>query len=298
MPTCAINTDECAANPCKNGGTCADGVNKFTCTCPAGFTGATCETNVDECAPNPCKNGGVCTDGANAFSCACTRGFSGATCDVAPYPTTNLMGYWDFEQAQGTVTDQSANGNNAVSLTATRGPGRLGFGYEFAGGQCIRFANSASLNMGGKTGFTGMLWEKYTVTNGAQGIFFNQENTYEFAVGVNGANFLNDAIPFPAGWAWFGNFALTKDVWQHVALTWDGVTTKHYADGVMVYSRAQGGTLSNNAGAGLGLGCRGVAANGMSGGSQFFTGSIDEAFIYDRALTDAEILNYFDKTKP
>jgi len=31
-------------NPCKNEGTCIDGVNSFTCACAAGWSGDTCET--------------------------------------------------------------------------------------------------------------------------------------------------------------------------------------------------------------------------------------------------------------
>ena len=27
-----------------NGGTCTDGVNRYTCKCPAGYTGANCES--------------------------------------------------------------------------------------------------------------------------------------------------------------------------------------------------------------------------------------------------------------
>ncbi|PZR09402.1 MAG: hypothetical protein DI536_22765 [Archangium gephyra] len=78
--TCETNVQACAPNPCLNGGTCTDGVNGFTCACPAGFSGATCEANVDDCAPNPCLNGGTCTDGVDAFTCACATGYSGATC--------------------------------------------------------------------------------------------------------------------------------------------------------------------------------------------------------------------------
>ena len=35
--------DECSSSPCQNGGTCADKVNKFICSCAAGYTGARCE---------------------------------------------------------------------------------------------------------------------------------------------------------------------------------------------------------------------------------------------------------------
>merc|ERR1712072_752637 len=76
------NIDECAPNPCKNGGTCKDGVNSFTCTCAAGYSGDTCETNINECASNPCKNGGTCHDGVNSFTCTCATGYSGSTCET------------------------------------------------------------------------------------------------------------------------------------------------------------------------------------------------------------------------
>ncbi|XP_072044386.1 fibropellin-3-like [Amphiura filiformis] len=34
----------------------------------------------DECASEPCQNGGVCIDKQNGFSCKCRRGFQGPTC--------------------------------------------------------------------------------------------------------------------------------------------------------------------------------------------------------------------------
>jgi collagen type VI alpha len=35
--------NECQSNPCQNGGTCVDGLNAYTCKCPAGYTGQHCE---------------------------------------------------------------------------------------------------------------------------------------------------------------------------------------------------------------------------------------------------------------
>ena len=39
------DVDECISAPCQNSGTCADGVNSYTCTCVAGYTGTNCETS-------------------------------------------------------------------------------------------------------------------------------------------------------------------------------------------------------------------------------------------------------------
>ena len=41
--------DECSSSPCMYGGTCVDGVDVFTCTCLAGYTGTTCETGQLPC---------------------------------------------------------------------------------------------------------------------------------------------------------------------------------------------------------------------------------------------------------
>lgn len=37
------DVDECASNPCENGGNCQDGLKQFVCLCPDGFTGLFCE---------------------------------------------------------------------------------------------------------------------------------------------------------------------------------------------------------------------------------------------------------------
>jgi hypothetical protein len=39
-----LDIDECASSPCKNGGTCTNNQNQFTCACMAGWTGEDCDT--------------------------------------------------------------------------------------------------------------------------------------------------------------------------------------------------------------------------------------------------------------
>ena len=38
--------DECSSSPCQNGGACTDHVNRYTCSCVAGYTGTHCETSM------------------------------------------------------------------------------------------------------------------------------------------------------------------------------------------------------------------------------------------------------------
>ena len=37
--------NECSSNPCQYGGTCVDGINRYSCNCAAGYTGKNCNTS-------------------------------------------------------------------------------------------------------------------------------------------------------------------------------------------------------------------------------------------------------------
>lgn len=38
-----IDVNDCADSPCRNGGTCIDGIDSFHCVCPKGYDGLTCD---------------------------------------------------------------------------------------------------------------------------------------------------------------------------------------------------------------------------------------------------------------
>ena len=43
-----LDIDDCDPNPCKNSGTCSDGVNSHTCNCAIGLLGVNCETSMSD----------------------------------------------------------------------------------------------------------------------------------------------------------------------------------------------------------------------------------------------------------
>ena len=42
-------------------------------------------SDIDDCAENPCWNGGVCVDGINVFTCDCAHGFTGDLCNTSMF---------------------------------------------------------------------------------------------------------------------------------------------------------------------------------------------------------------------
>ena len=43
-----VEINDCASSPCRNGATCDDAVNSYTCLCVAGYTETHCESGKDE----------------------------------------------------------------------------------------------------------------------------------------------------------------------------------------------------------------------------------------------------------
>ena len=48
-----IDIDECATDPCQNGGTCIGLVNDYTCNCVTGYEGKDCQTSTYHIFSNP-----------------------------------------------------------------------------------------------------------------------------------------------------------------------------------------------------------------------------------------------------
>jgi hypothetical protein len=87
--------------------------------------------------------------------------------------------------------------------------------------------------------------------------------------------------------------ALEAGAWAHIAASWDGSTMRLYKDGVEVASQEKGGTaVAVDPAVSVAIGSQpsDAFASDPSHVAKFFDGLIDEVAIYDRALSELEVL--------
>ena len=212
---------------------------------------------------------------------------------------TSLIAYYKFNEGIGpTTTDSSGNYNSGTLLPAGSGPAWQTIGCH--SGNCLVFdgvnnyvqvSDSSSLDL--TNNFTIALWVKPGN--------LTQTNKYILSKLGPGDNayaiiweYLNDNIEFYSS-SYTGsnprtgsNIPITNTNWHHIVYTYNGSTWAGYRDGENIFSLSR--TFSLNASTGnLLLG----TYNGS--GSWFFNGTIDEARIYNRALSPAEILALYNQ---
>jgi len=102
-------TDNCPT--CRNGGVLQRitvSTFKYSCECPAGFSGDDCSNTTsvttvtppfNPCSNSPCKNGGVCEDKGATYQCKCATAYYGTNCDSILHDCT------DIKKAQPAAVD-------------------------------------------------------------------------------------------------------------------------------------------------------------------------------------------------
>ncbi len=197
----------------------------------------------------------------------------------------NIVGFWNFNDAGGkTVKDSSKNkfdGNVVGSPKAV--DGKAGKALEFDG--VSDYIDVTAINTPQVMTFT--CWFK-KLGKGSGGVpRLHTKGTapwaLEFGVGITViTNQLGFYLAFADGSAtgWTGFFEPQDGTWYHTALSYDGTNVKGYIDGKEV--------VSNKSWAGKKLN-QGISRIGGGAAADAFNGDIDEAMIFDVALSEADV---------
>jgi hypothetical protein len=198
----------------------------------------------------------------------------------------DIVAYWSFDEGSGDAAeDGSGNGNDGTIFGAEWVDGKFGKALEFDANYVL-VPNDESYNFTQDQDFSIILWINYEAQGDWQGVLQKFNGGYPFKVEVNPSNSLYCAI-----WdqtnnpgAHVGN---VSGDWHHVAFVRDRSEKKIYSylDGQLKETKDDtiNGTTENAAD--LYIGAR------KPGNTILFYGILDEIAIYNRVLTEAEILS-------
>ncbi len=200
-------------------------------------------------------------------------------------PTLGLIAAWHFNEKSGTIAGDSVAGHNGVISGATWVSGIHGSALQFNGVDNQVQISKAGFNpVGNSISFS--FWFRLNAV-GDNGTFIYQNVKYIVSIDAQGRP--GFALYTPV-WSslnsGYTNRVLDTD-WHHVAMTYDGSMMKIYLDGLLrTYTANTGNLQSSNSDAYIG---RETPTNP-------FKGTIDEMLVYNRALTDSEILQIYGST--
>jgi glucose/arabinose dehydrogenase/chitodextrinase len=207
-----------------------------------------------------------------------------ATTIATPPPPPGLVAGYSFDTGSGSsVSDVSGNGNTGAITSATWVAGKYGGALSFNGTDA-RVRVPASTSMDVTSALTLMAWIRPTANQSGWRTIIQREPDFYM---LNASNSNGPLLPAGGGttggvFQWIGGpTASPVDAWTHVALTYDGSALRLYVNGVQVATAPAVGIIASTTNP--------LWIGGNNPFGEYFQGLIDDARIYDRALSTTEI---------
>lgn len=203
-----------------------------------------------------------------------------------PTPTAGLVAAYGFNEGSGTtVADASGNGHTGTITGATWSTqGKFGACLSFDGvDDWVTINHAAQLNL--TTGMTLEAWVFPTASAGTRDVVIKespQADIYNLYAN-EGSGPPQGTVLIAAGNKHVkGSATLLINTWSHLATTYDGASLKLFVNGVQVGTTPVTGPIV------VSTGVLRIGGNSMWG--EFFQGRLDEIRVYNKALTQAQIL--------
>jgi hypothetical protein len=246
---------------------------------------------------------GVCCDGSCTDACSACN-VAGAVGRCVKKPATALVFHLPFDETVGsTARDASCNGNDgAVTGTPKWTPGGKRSGAIVLDGKTsVRVADSPTLRAPHTTGqVTLAAWVLQTGGAGTQVIISQQAGSagyehYTLRLNVGRPQALIETKVLGTPSNCLENRAIIGNQWVHLAMTFDGTTVLIYRNGNEVCRLDRAVTFAADT-TPIFVGASNDVATETP--SNFFQGLIDEALVYSRALSAAEVLSLANQGMP
>ena len=217
-----------------------------------------------------------------------------ATTGNAAGNTSGLVAAYGFDEVNGSYAeDASGSGNYGTITGAVRVVGgRFGNALKFSGTSSspnwVTVQNSASLPSSSAMTLEAWVYPTTWVSGTSTVVMKQQPNAGSYGEAYllaanNGANQPMSAILAGSEVAIGGNMQIPLNQWTHLATTYDGQYQYLYVNGVLVSTLPQTGAVNTSSGV------LQIGGNSLWGG--YFQGYIDEVRIYNRALTNDQIIS-------
>jgi len=214
----------------------------------------------------------------------------------------NIVSWWYLDESSGTRYDGSGTSNNdltdnntVTSYSTTNLSVKEGAAAaSFAGGssESLSGTDNASLSVTGN--LTLVAWIRPTSVSGDNGIMGKSDGASDrsYYFYINEGNLYAKISPSGGGAAQpLGATTLSTNTWYHAALVYNGTDLRLYLDGVLD-SNGASNPLTYSSGifdssTAFSIGSRGTTAD-------YFDGQIDEAAVFNRALSADEIQSIYE----
>jgi concanavalin A-like lectin/glucanase superfamily protein/pectate lyase-like protein len=203
------------------------------------------------------------------------------------------MGYWKMDSASS-ITDSSDFGQNGMPYNIpVLVPGIVNSAVDFStDNKYVKIYSNSTLDI--KKNMTVSAWIKWNGDNAeSYQIITSKQDDWRFGLISIDNNLAKLGFYatgyYSAGWTETSRRIITAGVWHKVAMTYDGVSTKLYLDGVKVASKMGSGDM-NSAVSNIYIGAFGYT-------TYSFNGAIDDVKIRHNTLTEQEIYNEYAKEK-
>lgn len=206
---------------------------------------------------------------------------------VAHDVTDGLTAWYEFEQ--NTLDSASTNNGTWAGGGGSYVTGKRGYAADFSGNTSgTKYISCNAILIPATAAWTVEMWQKgtsiglttpfsqYKTVDAGRFVILNRATTRYFALQIGAISETTTAIP--------------SGVWAHVVLTRSGPTFRLYVDGEFAETFEDATAIVQGVPSTIG-------GLGSTSPNVPFVGLIDEVRIYNRAITDGEVLRRYNFTK-